>query len=220
VGWRWDSTDPFGVNHPVEDPSGVGVFVYNLRLPGQYYDQETSLHYNYFRDYDPQTGRYVQSDPIGIGGGINTFAYVGGNPVSYFDEEGLIVSVCKRPADLPGPLKYVDHHWIKTDTVEAGMGATPGVIPGQGNIDLPFTPTQVIDHSGQSKAQNATCTPKLNVDEDCVNEKLTLSRATGRWSPWNQCQSFVQDVIRACSTGPKMDPNKLPPDFLTPRPHD
>jgi RHS repeat-associated protein len=205
---------------PNEIPSGLGNFTCNLRAPGQYFDKETGLHYNYYRDYDPQTGRYIESDPIGLKGGINTYAYVGDNPVSNFDEQGLIVAVCKRAADLPGPLKYVDHNWIKTDTVEAGMGATPGVIPGQGNMDLPFTPTKVVDHSGQSKAPNAICTPKPDVDEDCVNKKLAMGRATGLWSPWNQCQSFVQDVIRECSTSKKMDPNKLPPDLLTPRPHD
>jgi RHS repeat-associated protein len=87
--WRWDS-DPFGTDVPVEDPSGGGRrFSYNLRFPGQYYDQETGLHYNYFRDYDPGTGRYVQSDPIGLNGGLNTYAYVNGNPVSRKDPKGL-----------------------------------------------------------------------------------------------------------------------------------
>ena len=65
--------------------------VYNLRYPGQYYDSETGLNYNYFRDYDPQTGRYIESDPIGLQGGANTYSYVGDQPLSSEDPTGLIV---------------------------------------------------------------------------------------------------------------------------------
>jgi RHS repeat-associated protein len=61
----------------------------NLRFPGQYYDAETSTHYNFFRDYDPSTGRYVESDPIGLEGGINIYVYVGGNPLRWDDSLGL-----------------------------------------------------------------------------------------------------------------------------------
>ena len=87
--WRWDS-DPFGTTAANDDPDQDTVsFAYNLRFPGQYYDQETGLHYNYYRDYDPITGRYVQSDPIGLAGGLNTYAYVESAPLMWVDPDGL-----------------------------------------------------------------------------------------------------------------------------------
>ena len=87
--WRWDATDPFGVLPPDEDPSGLGGFTYNPRFPGQLYDRETNLHYNGYRDYDPQSGRYVESDPIGLAGGLNTYSYVNNQPHKYTDSSGL-----------------------------------------------------------------------------------------------------------------------------------
>ncbi|WP_423815663.1 RHS repeat-associated core domain-containing protein [Ralstonia solanacearum species complex bacterium KE056] len=88
--WRWDQTDPFGATLPDENPTSLGTFTYNLRFPGQVYDAETGKHYNVNRDYDPASGRYVQSDPIGLNGGQwSTYAYVDGKPTSWFDPDGL-----------------------------------------------------------------------------------------------------------------------------------
>jgi RHS repeat-associated protein len=90
VVWKWDNNDPFGNNAADENPSGLGAFKFNQRFPGQYYDVETGLHYNYYRDYDPATGGYNQSDPLGLRAGINTYTYVGGNPVNDVDPYGLM----------------------------------------------------------------------------------------------------------------------------------
>jgi RHS repeat-associated protein len=140
IRWRWDEGDPFGLQPPNENPSDLGALTFNLRMPGQYYDRESNLFYNYFRDYDPQTGRYVQSDPIGLAGGTNTYGYVGGNPVSQFDPNGLDCVAsggtvrCNVPGgpriSFPRPAGWPDHirpgdtnyhaynEWVKTAGVD------------------------------------------------------------------------------------------------------
>jgi len=91
--WQWQST-PFGETAANEDVDNDGQgFVYHLRFPGQYFDEETGLHYNYFRDYDPSTGRYSQSDPIGLAAGLNTYGYVSGGPLGLVDPLGLATAV-------------------------------------------------------------------------------------------------------------------------------
>lgn len=74
---------------PTTGTTTVPEVTFNLRYPGQYYDKESNLHYNYFRSYSAERGRYTQADPIGLDGGFNRFGYVGGNPLSFTDPDGL-----------------------------------------------------------------------------------------------------------------------------------
>ncbi len=85
VAWRWEG-DAFGK----AQPQSFGATI-NLRFPGQYHDLESGLYYNHHRYYQPQTGRYITSDPIGLAGGLNTYGYVSGNPLSYTDSSGLLI---------------------------------------------------------------------------------------------------------------------------------
>jgi RHS repeat-associated protein len=121
--WEWKNDDAFGNNAADENPNGANsvngaaaAFTYNLRFPGQYFDKETNTNYNYFRDYDPTTGRYVQSDPIGLKGGINTFGYVTQQPTRYIDPEGLrtermMPQSCQKAKEKGFPFKG----WVQCD---------------------------------------------------------------------------------------------------------
>ena len=87
--WTWNS-DPFGTDAANPNPAGAGTFAFNLRFPGQVFDGQAGLHQNVARDYDPALGRYVESDPIGLSGGINTFSYALGNAIATSDASGLL----------------------------------------------------------------------------------------------------------------------------------
>ncbi|MDR6673840.1 RHS repeat-associated core domain-containing protein [Xanthomonas sp. 1678] len=89
--WKWDlKGEAFGNTPPNQDPDGDGTtFVFDMRFPGQRYDSATGFNQNYFRDYEPGTGRYGQSDPIGLNGGYSTYAYVGGSSMGRIDPLGL-----------------------------------------------------------------------------------------------------------------------------------
>jgi RHS repeat-associated protein len=140
--WRWDQQEPFGVNLPDENPSALGTFEFPLRLPGQYADKETNLHYNYFRDYDSNIGRYVESDPVGLAGGLNTYAYVNGNPIALTDPTGEMTAVSVGATVLAVGLavaiaNQANKNQNRPSDIEPGQGLGP-VPPATSNpIVLP-----------------------------------------------------------------------------------
>ena len=89
------STVWYGEFLPFGEPLSIsGTIINNLRFPGQYYDEETGLHYNYFRDYAPMIGRYVEADPIGIDAGKNhLYSYTGNSPLTTTDPDGTLAIV-------------------------------------------------------------------------------------------------------------------------------
>nr|WP_281419310.1 RHS repeat-associated core domain-containing protein [Marinobacterium ramblicola] len=121
----------------------------NLRFPGQYYDVETGLHYNYFRDYDPSTGRYIESDPIGLAGGMNTYVFVGSNPISFIDPYGL-ESSSNPVRDAVGALTdagytgYAEAIQAKREAEAAASQVDPGLMsPGESSF---MGPADAIRH--------------------------------------------------------------------------
>jgi len=105
--WKWDLFGPvFGDGQADEDPdSDLQVFRFDLRFPGQQYDRISKLHYNYFRDYEAGTGRYIESDPIGLRGGLATFGYVSSRPLRWKDPDGLAPLNCNNAGGTSGQLQ-------------------------------------------------------------------------------------------------------------------
>jgi RHS repeat-associated protein len=171
VVWFWDH-DPFGNGAP------IGPLDYRLRFPGQFADAATGLNYNYFRDYDPKMGRYVQSDPIGVAGGMNTYAYVGGNPLGGYDRFGRnAATLAWGGAELGAEVGTAIFPGVGTvvgGTIGAIAGGAIGWYGGQAIGHIIFNQS----HADAEQAPDQTA-QKPDITDDKCKQHVLEGDATG-----------------------------------------
>jgi RHS repeat-associated protein len=169
--WRWVG-EPFGASPAQEDVDGDGIaFEYNLRFAGQYLDKETGLHQNWNRDYAPGVGRYTQSDPIGLNGGINTYAYIGNDPIHDTDQDGLKPRR-PRPTFRPDPaVDAAGYHDIRGEIVCVEW-------------NCPKSPDACFN--SDTKTPNDFIPPAFNPVAAPPGCKCTRARFVNDWGPPNQ----------------------------------
>ena len=171
--WRWDP-DTFGSVAPNTNPAGLGAFTYNLRFPGQYALSESGLNYNYFRTYDPQMGRYLESDPVGLMGGANTYGYVRARPTNLADPTGLdaLVIIGDQRTDGWNFLGHSSMAITGGGLYSFGTGNTCGAPVGQFLTDQAQVRNQIVFRIPTSKAQDAQMLKYLQQFGQCKTVPL------------------------------------------------
>jgi RHS repeat-associated protein len=197
--WSWmDPTDVFGKDCGLKDPLSLGALNFNLRFPGQVYDNESGMHYNVNRDYVPGMGRYAQSDPIGLAGGTNTYSYAEASPLQKTDPLGLATEMCKRKLDkVPFSFGPLFHQYVCVSDGKGGK-TCGGLGPVGGN---PFNSKGKMEFEESTKGSSCETVADDNVCiEQCIaaeftktppNYSLDLSRG-------ENCQSWANAAFATC----------------------
>jgi len=222
VVWRWDQLEPFGDYPANENPNGLGAFEFPLRFPGQYADKETNLAYNYFRDYDAGIGKYVESDPVGLRGGINTYAYVSSRPLSYTDPDGLLVQLLCRPVKA-WPFSHHCFVWVTCPQegweFTLSLFGNPPYINSTAykRISTSRDPTNEDNPNSPAVDYRQTISPHSDAcKKACAFERSVLDRFEQMPSTqpyggfWNNSNTFAQDLITSGSFGTSL-PSNVPP---------
>ena len=219
--WRWLG-EPFGTTAPETNPAGLGVFVQPLRLPGQYADDESGLFYNHHRHYDSLRGTYTQSDMIGLDGGVNTYAYTAGNPLTLADPSGLKTHMCVAP------LHALTHKFGEEVSTKAMAVPTlyhqylcvtdkAGVVTCGGQDQRGKEPTDALWGPGvpsQDSFNPERCEekePDNECIEKCLIDKFAGPRPTYGIPLGTDCQEWAHDTLNECRfTCAKYEPTDKP----------
>lgn len=169
------------------------------RFPGQRLDIESRLHYNYFRDYDPRTGRYMQSDPIGLAGGLNSYAYVGGNPLRYSDLYGLRARISCRIVPVVGWVSGARHCYAEIDPDDGSGRETYGLI---GDTGGPLSSTGTIYKNNNFDTGGTSC--DWNEDptvDQCVRDAAQeyANPSTYSFASGPNSNTFAGTLARKCN---------------------
>lgn len=209
--WRWRA-EAFGNAQAEEDPSGLGAFEFNHRFPGQMFDKESALHHNDHRDYRAHTGRFAESDPIGLHGGVNRYTYGDGSPTHKTDALGLATYMCTQPLHALGAVGRALYAPDKNPLFHQFIGILrPDGTVYTGGQDRAAGPWGAGKPSaGDGAAGSGAECAKVEDDNECL-ERCLLGKFAGPRPEYalflpkatNQgqhCQVWANDILSQCRT--------------------
>ena len=200
VVWSWDS-DAFGFLKP------TGTVTFNLRFPGQYFDDRSGLHYNHNRYYYPDVGRYIEVDPLGLEAGLNPYIYANNNPVMNVDPSGLIapvvyyggaalVHVARAAAPHVGRFVYTNAHRVGAfieglSPAAAGSVGAGGAVAATAKMEGgAYRQVKGVTGNEAHHAPANSISPLTKGDGPAISMTKADHRRTASWGRSNEAAAY------------------------------